>query len=135
MTYGTAARVFPFKPRDTVTRIAFRELPAGGAVLLLRAVEHPAMPPRRGYVRARVLRGMTVMQPVPGRPGMTNFTFTQQIDVGGIAPPWIVNQLITRDAVSFVKRVGIAAARRDRAGMGGWRRGHYAAESKRMLAD
>ena len=50
------------------------------------------------------------MQPVAQQPGLTNFTFTQQIDVGGVVPPWIVNRLITQDAVTFVKRVGVAAA-------------------------
>ena len=41
VTYGAARRIFPFKPRDTVTRIAFHELPpaqldsVGGSALLL----------------------------------------------------------------------------------------------------
>ena len=117
MTYGVATSVFPFKPRDTVTRITFRELPPahldqrGGFALLLRAVEHPAMPARRGFVRGRVVRGLTLMQPVRGQPGVTNFTFTQQVDAGGVLPAWLVNKLIEYDAVSFIKRVGVAAAR------------------------
>ena len=55
VSYGAVRAVFPFKPRDTVTRVAFRELPAsagGGNVVLQRAVKHPSMPKRSGYVRA-----------------------------------------------------------------------------------
>lgn len=116
VSYGAARRFFPLKPRDTVTLISYRELPpsaldgVGGAVLLLRAVEHPAQPPRRGYVRARVIRGVTLMQPVPRQPGVTNFTFTLQSDAGGVVPAWAMNVLLAKDAVSFVKRVGRAAA-------------------------
>ena len=55
------------------------------------------------------MRGVTLMQPVPRRPGYTNFTFTQQIDAGGIVPAWAMNTLMGRDAVSFCKRVGRAA--------------------------
>jgi len=115
VTYGAAKRFFPFKPRDTVTRIAFRRFPAGsidsvgGSALVLRAIEHRAMPPRRGFVRARVIRGVTLIQPVRRQPGMTNFTFTQQVDAGGIIPPWMINRVIAIEAVSFMQRVGQAA--------------------------
>lgn len=120
VTYGEAKRVFPFRARDTVTRIVYRELtPAhldsiGGSALLLHAIEHPDMPPRPGYVRAQLIRGVTLMQSVPRQPGMTNFTFTQQVDAGGIIPPWLMNILITQDSVNFIKRVGVAASRERR---------------------
>ena len=71
------------KPRDTVTRVAFRELPSGGTVLMLRAVDHADKPLSSKYVRARILRGMHLVQPVHGAAGKTNFTFTQQVDCGG----------------------------------------------------
>jgi len=118
VTYGVTRRVFPFRPRDTVTRIVVREIaPAqldgiGGYALMLHAVEHADMPPRPGFVRARLLRGVTLMQPVPHQAGVTNFTFTQQVDVGGVIPNWMLNILITQDAVDFVKRIGVAANRR-----------------------
>ena len=82
-------------------------------MLLLQAIEHPAMPPRRGFVRAKLIRGITLMQPVRGQPGTTNFTFTQQVDAGGVIPAWLMNVLITQDAVNFIKRVGAAAASSD----------------------
>merc|ERR1712146_736908 len=72
ISYGTARAIFPFKPRDTVTRVAFRQLDAGGTVLVLHAVDHASK---------------------------TNFTFTQQINAGGALPAWLMNVLITRDSV------------------------------------
>ena len=114
ISFGTARAIFPFKPRDTVTRIAEREVQGGtgGTVLLLRAVEHASMPPQKTHVRARIVRGMHLIQPVAGQPARTNFTFCQQVDVGGILPAWLMNQLIAQDSVEFVKRVGAASARR-----------------------
>ena len=60
VSYGAVKAIFPFKPRDTVTRVAFRELrelaPAAGTAIVQQAVEHPDMPPRKGYVRAKVRR-------------------------------------------------------------------------------
>lgn len=112
VSYGAVRAVFPFKPRDTVTRVAFRELPAsagGGNVVLQRAVKHPSMPKRSGYVRAEVLRGMFVVQPVEGSPGLTNFTFTQQINVGGLPPAWLINQLVANDGVQLFTRLDSAA--------------------------
>jgi hypothetical protein len=82
---------------------------AGGTVLMLRAVDHAAKPVSSDYVRAKILRGMHLVQPVKGSPGKTNFTFTQQINTGGVIPAWLMNVLITQDAVQFVKRIGAVA--------------------------
>ena len=116
VSYGAVRAVFPFKPRDTVTRVAFRELPAsagGGNVVLQRAVKHPLMQKRNGYVRAEILRGMFVVQSVQGAPGVTNFTFTQQINVGGLPPAWLINQLVANDGVQLFTRLDSAARRYD----------------------
>lgn len=115
VSYGAVRAIFPFKPRDTVTRIAFREVPqlqpASATAILQHAVVHPDMPPRKGYVRAELLRGVFVVQNVPRQPGVTNFTFTQQVNAGGIIPAWLMNTLIAQDAVVFVKRLGASAKR------------------------
>ena len=111
VSYGTARKVGPMKPRDTVTRVAFRELPSGGTVLMLRAVDHADKPLSSKYVRARILRGMHLVQPVHGAAGKTNFTFTQQVDCGGALPAWLMNILITQDAVQFIERIGKVRAR------------------------
>ena len=111
VSYGSVRAIFPFKPRDTVTRVAERNLPTvGGTALILHAVDHPAMPPRSDYVRAKILRGMHLVQPVANQPGVTNFTFTQQVNAGGIIPAWLMNTLIAQDAVTFVHRLGEAAS-------------------------
>jgi hypothetical protein len=112
VSYGTARKVGPMKPRDTVTRVAFRELPSGGTVLMLRAVDHSEKPVASKYVRARILRGMHLVQPVHGAAGKTNFTFTQQVDCGGAVPAWLMNILITQDAVQFIDRIGKVARER-----------------------
>ena len=109
VSYALVRGVFPFKPRDTVTRVAERPVPAehdGGTVLLLRAVDHAKMPPQKEYVRAQILRGMNLMQPVAGRPDQTNFTFCTHVNTGGIVPAWLMNVLITQDSVAFLKRLG-----------------------------
>ena len=71
-------------------------------MLLLRAVDHAKMPPQKEYVRAQILRGMNLMQPVAGRPDQTNFTFCTHVNTGGIVPAWLMNVLITQDSVAFL---------------------------------
>ena len=115
ISFATGRAIFPFQPRDTVTHIAERAVPeaaGGGTALLLRAVEHPAMRPRKSHVRAKVLRGMHLIQPVRGAPHRTNFTLTQHIDTGGVVPAWLMNTILAQDAVLFVKRLSAASAKR-----------------------
>jgi len=115
ISYGSVRAIFPFKPRDTVTRVAKREVPnLGGTALLLQAVDHPAMPPHPDYVRAKILRGMHLVQPVHQKPGQTNFTFTQQVNAGGVLPAWLMNTLMARDSVVFIQRLEASAKRRSR---------------------
>lgn len=109
VSYGTARSIFPFKPRDTVTRVAFRQLNAGGTVLVLHAVDHPDKPVTPDFVRAEIIRGMHLVQPMAEHAGKTNFTFTQQINAGGALPAWLMNVLITQDSVQFVQRLGKVA--------------------------
>ena len=109
VSYGTVRSIFPFKPRDTVTRVAFRKLDAGGTVLVLHAVDHRDKPVTPDFVRAKILRGMHLVQPMAGQAGKTNFTFTQQINAGGALPAWLMNVLITQDSLQFVQRLGKVA--------------------------
>ena len=119
ISYASARAIFPFKPRDTVTRVAFRELPpavGGGTAVFQRAVKHPDMPKKSGVVRAEILRGMFLIQPVAKQPGVTNFTFTQQLNCGGIVPAWLMNQLIAQDGVALVQRLSATATRMHKSG-------------------
>lgn len=112
LSYGRVRAVFPFKPRDTLTRVSRRKLGPeldGGTVLILHAAEHADAPVLDECVRAKIIRGMHLVQPVAGKPQQTNFTFTQQVDAGGIVPASLMNLLITRDSVQFVQRLGAAA--------------------------
>jgi len=115
VAYARVRSAFPgIKPRDTVTRVSHHVLGPRGEVFLLQAVEHRAMPPQRGCVRAQILNGMNLVQPVPGNQHKTNFTFTQQANLGGIVPAWVANRLIAREAVQFVQRIGVVAKTLDK---------------------
>ena len=52
---------------------------------------------------------MNCIEAMPGDPKRTKFTFTQQIDPGGVIPPWLMNLLITQDGAQFVERLGAVA--------------------------
>ena len=54
VSYASVRAMFPLKPRDTVTKITQKRLGKTTNVLLLTAVQHPAMPIRDGFVRAKV---------------------------------------------------------------------------------
>ena len=61
-------------------------------------------PPRDGYVRARVVRGMHLLEPTEG--GGSTYTFTQQIDSGGARVPACMLQ---RSSSLFVERLARTA--------------------------
>lgn len=106
VSYGRARSIIPpFKPRDTVTRVAHRKLKDGSSVLILHAVAHSNAPRDNGCVRARIMRGMYLMQPIANQPTRTNLTYTMHIDVGALAPRWLMNKVITKDAVQLVQRL------------------------------
>lgn len=112
VSYGKVRAAFPgVRARDTVSLISRRSLAGGATAFFQEAVEHPDVPPIRGVVRAKILRGMFLIRPVPGAPGKTNFTFTQQVDVGGVIPAWIMNRLVTGESVNFLQRLEQMARR------------------------
>uniref|UniRef100_A0A7S4G648 START domain-containing protein n=1 Tax=Eutreptiella gymnastica TaxID=73025 RepID=A0A7S4G648_9EUGL len=112
VAYARLKSAFPgFRPRDTVTAVEQHNvLPAlgGGTVFLLKAFDHPDVPPAPGYVRAK-LSGLNLVQPIPGKPEQCEFTFTQLVDPGGAIPAWIMNMLVSREAVDFFARIRRAA--------------------------
>eukprot|EP00966_Prymnesium_polylepis_P192971 4472750-Prymnesium_polylepis.1 len=82
LSYARVRPIFKFKPRDTLTRVAQWELPLlgpGATALLLRHADHPEAPVYPKYVRAKILRGMHLVQPVRGSPGKANYTFCSQV--------------------------------------------------------
>lgn len=111
--YSRVKSVFPgLKPRDTVTAVEQHEVPAElgrGTVFVLRSMLHPAVPVFPNCVRAEIISGMNLVQPVEGEPGQCRFTFTQHGDPGGAIPAWIINKLVSREAVQFVARIETAA--------------------------
>lgn len=62
-------------------------------MILNRAVKHPDAPPYPSYVRASIILGANIIQPVPGNPQRSKLTMITQVDPGGFTPPMIVNQV------------------------------------------
>ncbi len=109
VAYARVRAAFPgFLPRDTVSTIQRARLPTGASIFLQRAVEHPDAPRHKGFVRAKIIRGVFIVQPTASK-GETNFTFSQQVDAGGFVPAWVLNRLVAGEAVQFVSRLGHTA--------------------------
>jgi len=110
VSYARVRAAVPgLKPRDMVTMCAMHELPEMGATaLIMKAVEHHDAPQVPGVVRAKVLRGLHLLQSIPGSPHKTNFTMTQHFCPGSINCG-VPSALITRSSVQFVNRLERAA--------------------------
>ena len=54
---------------------------------------HPLAPPTSSYVRAAVILGANIMQPIPGCPKQCRLTMVTQVDPGGLTPPVIINHV------------------------------------------
>jgi hypothetical protein len=85
--------VFPFKPRDFCTVIHVRKLKDGTSVILNRAMNHPLAPQNPEYVRAAIVLGANIIQPLPQDPNKCKLTMITQVDPGGFTPPMIVNHV------------------------------------------
>lgn len=105
----TTPPVFPLKPRDFCTVWHVRRLKDGTCVVLNRAVEHPLVPVTRNYVRASIVLGASIIQPVPGDPRRSRLTMITQLNPGGFAPPAVVNFLCTMGPIGFMKNVEVAS--------------------------
>lgn len=110
VSYARVRAAVPgLKPRDMVTMSAMHEWPEIGATaLIMKAVEHHAAPLVPGVVRAKVLRGLHLLQSIPGSPHKTNFTMTQHFCPGNINCG-VPSALIARSSVQFVNRLERAA--------------------------
>ena len=81
--YARVKAVFPgFAPRDTVSLVEKHTVPddkGGGTVFLIRAMEHPLAPPDMQCVRAKIISGANLIQPLAGEPHKCLFIFTSYI--------------------------------------------------------
>jgi len=102
----------PFKARDFVTVVHFRELEGesnGGYVSLAANIEHSKLPPTSSYVRSQIQLAATFMMPVPGQPNKTKFVQVTQVgQLGGVADSRmakkITQNLAEKAPVDFVKK-------------------------------
>lgn len=109
--YARVKAVFPgFAPRDTVSLVEQHAVPedkGGGTVFLIRAMEHPMAPPDKQCVRAKIISGANLIQPLAGEPDKCLFTFTQHCDPGGAVPAWALNKVVSREGVQFLRRIEV----------------------------
>eukprot|EP01041_Mallomonas_annulata_P000572 gene572-1101_t len=97
VVWACAPPIFPFKPRDFCTIVHFRKLKDGTVVVLNRAAEHPDAPVSSDFVRAKIVLGANILQPIPGNPHQCKFT--------------MITQICTLGPVGFFKQVEAAARR------------------------
>ena len=109
--WATTPPIFPMKPRDFCMVWHVRKLKDGTCVVLNRAVEHPSAPVTREYVRASIVLGASIIQPVPGDSRRSRLTMITQLNPGGFAPPTLVNFLCTVGPIGFMKNVEVASKR------------------------
>ena len=85
----------PFKARDFVTAVHFRELVGRrnrvtssgvGYVSIAANIQHSKLPPTTHYVRSEIQLAATLMIPLPGQPNKTKFIQVTQVgQLGGVA--------------------------------------------------
>ncbi|KAM3570646.1 hypothetical protein VYU27_007289 [Nannochloropsis oceanica] len=136
VVWASSPSIFCFKPRDYCTYVHYRKHADGTIIVLNRAASHPEAPPSDKYVRAEVLMGASIIQPVPTHPNKCVFTTIAHINPGGLVPPFLVNKLCARGPVEFHNLVEKAAQRtrgqpkevlkEGEAGFGGGGGGKYA---------
>jgi hypothetical protein len=105
----------PFKARDFVTAVHFRELVQEksshgvGYVSIAANIEHSKLPPTTTYVRSQIQLAATLMIPIPGQPNKTKFVQVTQVgQLGGVADSKmakkITQSLAEKAPVDFCKK-------------------------------
>jgi hypothetical protein len=79
VVWASSPPLFPFKARDFCTVVHFRRLEDGTIVVLNRAAVHPAAPTLPQYVRAQIIMGANLIQPIKGNPNKCIFTTVTQV--------------------------------------------------------
>lgn len=111
VVWAASPPMFFFKARDFCTVVHYRKLQDGTVVVVNRGAEHPDAPRTDKYVRAEILMGANIIQPVPGKPNQAVFTIVTQVNPGGFAPPAIVNKVTSWGPPTFFKEIEAAAKR------------------------
>lgn len=111
VVWAASPPMFFFKPRDFCTVVHYRKLQDGTVCVVNRGAEHPDAPRTDKYVRAEILMGANIIQPIKGKPGQTLFTIVTQVDPGGFSPPAIVNKVTSLGPPDFFQLVEKAAKR------------------------
>eukprot|EP00708_Paratrimastix_pyriformis_P003477 GAFH01002256.1.p1 GENE.GAFH01002256.1~~GAFH01002256.1.p1 ORF type:complete len:271 (+),score=86.24 GAFH01002256.1:125-937(+) len=96
--------------RDFVQARALRVTPARDLFYSAYvSMEHPAMPPRKGFIRGHVFfSGFVVRKVSETECRVSMITHT---DFKGMIPAWVINQMVSIVAVSWVENLRKAAAK------------------------
>jgi len=104
----------PFKARDFVTMVHYREERSTGVLMAVnRPASHPDKPLNSVFQRGEVLLAGNVMEPVAGDPSSTKLTLITHINPGGIVDnavgAVIMNKLTATSPVEFIKKLEVAS--------------------------
>jgi len=108
--YQEYKAVFPTSARDFVNIQSVVEREDGTIINFGWTVEHPAMPPRKGFVRADAIIGGFKIVPVPGNPGKCVINYLTWVDLKGSLPTMIVNMVATEQPLVVPKIIALARA-------------------------
>ena len=110
----------PFKARDYVSVVNFKEFNNGTFMITNRPAYHPDFPPNKKYVRATLLLVGNIIEPVMGigNEQHTRLTQVAHINPGGAADTsaaaFVINKLCAVGPPSFIKKLEAAAQKSDR---------------------
>lgn len=113
VAWSVTGRFGPFKPRDFVTVVHFRQGKDGALMAVNRPATHPAKLPGETHQRGELLLAGNVIEPVPGRPDQARLTMITHCNPGGVADnavgAMVVNKLSKKSPIDFVRKVEAAA--------------------------
>jgi hypothetical protein len=93
-----------FSNRDVVTRgVSSADPKTGTRRIDFKAIEHPAVPPREGFIRLHNTGGFWEF--VPDGAGRSKVTFETYVDLGGSLPGWLVSGMMSSTAIGNYEEV------------------------------
>eukprot|EP00741_Cyanophora_paradoxa_P009975 tig00000157_g9661.t1 len=93
----------PVWDRDMVYAAFTRCTSDGTCIAGVRSVEHPDVPERDGFVRAKCYTSGWIARPVAGEPDKSHVTYIANADLGGWLPTSVVNWASTSQALNVAR--------------------------------
>ena len=102
-------KVFMVDPRDTVMLLAYKTQTDGSILISGASIEHPAVLPVKGRVRAQIDITGYLLEVVPGDANKCKFTYAGKMDPKGNVPGMMVNKMIKKQGENMEKLDAFAA--------------------------